>query len=563
MGDAEDTGRAAGALAWRATPVAVVIVGGLLLLPWIGRVPLLDADEPRFAECARQMLVTGDWVYPQFNGRPRHAKPPLFNWLQASAYACLGVSEFTARLPSVLATIGTGLLVFFFTRRLRDRALATVALVTWFVLPQTHLWGRMSVVDPLLTFLTTAALMAAYVGLETEGRGALKWYVGSGLAMGLATLTKGPVGIVVPGGAYLLYVLTSRSFRKGLGGIGTYLALVIAVAVPAPWFMAQINHYGHEYTSTFFGFDNVQRYTKARDTLGPLGWLWPIPVVLLFAFPTSVLLPRALKTPLKDIRRAWAGDARARWRLFLAAWVIADAALFAPSATRLPQYFLALYPAAAMLVADLLMREAFEGAASLRRSLWVVGGLVVCGGVLGAGFAYGALNAPSLAPKGNLDNVPLIATISWVLGGAFVCGGVACAGAWLRARGWRLVAPILGASLLVGLIVGDVAWPAVGLTRDQGLRELGLACREQMRPDAPIIDYGLHTSTVVFYSRRLVLEAPKREPRLAVSLVAEHPGARLITHQRLWPNLPGGKLTVVGRARQYVLAEAAGKSGTE
>ena len=565
-------------------PLILAIVGGLLLLPWIGRVPLLDSDEPRFAECSRQMLVTGNWLYPQFNGIPRHAKPAFFNWVQLGAYSLLGVNEFAARLPSVLATVGTGLLLYWFARRWRGERVAILAMATWFALPQTHLWGKMSVVDPLLTLLTAAALTTAFVGMETE-RGGWRWYVVSGFAMGLAMLTKGPVGIVIPAAVYLFYALGARSLRKGFGRASPYLALLIAAAVAGPWFALQIMHYGPNYVHEFWGYHNVHRYASAR-TIHPLGqpwailvrlllslpvsvllpnvllarlvrWVWPIPTVLVFAFPVSVLLPRALLEPLRSRRAAWAGEADVRWRLFLAVWVVTDAVLLAPSGTILPQYLLALYPPAALLIADLLAREAFVGEAAARRSAWTIGALLAFGLLLGAGASYAAWQAPALAPKGNLDNAPLMAGIAWTLAGVVACAGLMTAVAWARARGLRLVVPVLGMALAVGVLIADVVWPAYGITRDQGLKELGLVCRDALPADAELIDYRLMTSTAVFYSRHTVVWTPRGDRQEAQRKLAEHPRAYVLTHRRSMPELYSRGLRVKAAARQYVLLEPA------
>jgi len=534
----------------------LLLGGGLILSPWIGVVPLLDQDEPRFAECSRQMLLTGDWVYPQFNGQPRHAKPPLFNWVQAAFYCVLGVNERAARLPSLLATVAIGLVIYLFAAAHRSPRSGTLALLAWFALPQTHLWARMSVVDPLLTLLTTLALVAAFSGSRPGSGSRWWWYLLAGMSMGLATMTKGPVGIVVPAAAYLLYALLSRSFRLTLGHGGPWLALLLAVAIATPWFAAQIAHYGGEYTGRFFGFDNVQRFTKARDSLGPLGWLWPIPVVLFFAFPVSVLLPGALSDAVRHRAQVRDGNAQAAWRLYLAVWILAVAVLFASSATRLPQYFMALYPAVAMLVGDVLAPiGAGEGRA---RGRGVVTAFLIVGALFAVGFGYGALQAAEWVPKARLDNVSLMSTVAAVLAVALGVGGLIAAAAWRWGRRRGLVAGVLGPGLCVAIVIGNLVWPAVGLTRDQGKKELSLLCRQTMEPGVPVIAYGLHTSTVVFYSHRGCIEVEKRDPSGALRALAEHPGARLLLHRQAWPDLALRGLQVAAESRQYLLAKAAG-----
>ena len=538
----------------------LLLGGGLIVSPWIGAVPLLDQDEPRFAECSRQMLVTGDWVYPQFNGQPRHAKPPLFNWVQATFYRVLGVNELAARLPSLLATVAIGLVIYLFAAAHGGPQSGTLALLAWFALPQTHLWAKMSVVDPLLTLLIALALVAAFTGSRQVGGSRWGWYLLAGVAMGLATMTKGPVGIVVPAAAYLLYALVSRSFRLTLGHGGPWLALLLAVAIATPWFAAQIAHYGGEYTGRFFGFDNVQRYTKARDSLGPLGWLWPMPVVLFFAFPVSVLLPGAIRRALRDRSHAREGNAAASWRLYLTAWIIAVAMLFAFSATRLPQYFMALYPAVAMLIGDVL---APQGAGEEQaRGRGVVTGLLIVGALFACGFAYGALQAADWVPRAKLDNVPLMAAVAWALATAFAVAGTQAAFLWRLGRPRGAVAGLLGGGLLVSLVISGLVWPAVGLTRDQGKKELSLLCRRTMEPGLPVIAYRLHTSTVVFYSHHQCIEVEKRNPPRALSALAQHPGARLLMRREAWLDFAPGELQLAAERRQYLLARAV-ESNTE
>ncbi len=536
----------------RWTVAALALAGGLLLLPRMGSLPLLDADEPRFAECSRQMLVTGDWMYPQFNGQPRHQKPPFFNWVQASIYAIAGVSEFTARLPSVLATVGTGLLLYWFAAGWRGRRTGLLVMVVWFTLPQSVFWARMSVVDPLLTLIVSAALVTAFRGVESSGTARWNWYLPCGLAMGLATLTKGPVGIVIPALGYLLYVLFSGQARRGLWHPGPWVALLIALITAGPWFAAQVMQYGHSYVDRFFGFDNVQRYTKARDTLGPIGWTWVLPVVLVFAFPSSILLPRGLGRVFRELRPARSGEPAARWRLFAGLWLLAVACLFAPTATRLPQYFMALYPAAALLVGSLL-GELLPGSPVPGRRWPVALGFLSAGLLLGGGFGYGASLAGHWAPKLHLDNVPLMTAIAAVLGGAFALGGIVTAVAWGRGNGRAAVGAVLAMGLLTGLVMSDVVWPTVGITRDQGIKELGLICRAGLAPDAPVISYEPHTSSIVFYSRHVCLAVKENRTDQALNLLRTHPGAWLLIHKSFLSSFPQREVEVVAARRQYVL----------
>jgi hypothetical protein len=97
-------------------------------------------------------------------------------------------------------------------------------------------------------------------------------------------------------------------------------------------------------------------------------------------------------------------------------------------------------------------------------------------------------------------------------------------------------------------------WPMVGITRDQGLKETGLICRRGLAPQAPVVTYRLHSSTIAFYSHRRYVEVEKRQPEVARALLTDHPGSWLLTHQRYLPDLSGADLEIIAWRRQYVLA---------
>jgi len=179
--------------------------------------------------------------------------------------------------------------------------------------------------------------------------------------------------------------------------------------------------------------------------------------------------------------------------------------------------------------------------------------MAIAGLLIGAGFGYGAWRAADLAPKGNLDNIPLVAGAAWTLAGAMACAGLVSAAVWVRARGLCPMVLMLGMSLLVAVVISNVVWPAVGITRDQGLKELALLHRDREPLGAPIIAYRLHTSTVVFYARRNVVEVGKRHsPDLARAL-GENPGSCVVTHRRSLPELRSQPLELTAQARQYAL----------
>ncbi|MGD8239590.1 MAG: glycosyltransferase family 39 protein, partial [Armatimonadota bacterium] len=369
---------------WMAV-VGLLVAGGALLAWGTWRAPLADVDEPRFAGASRHMLASGDWLHTYFNGEPRWQKPILFYWLQAGSFAAFGVSEFAARLPAWLFATLSGLLLYAFARRFCGHPAGLFALVAWFSLPQTHIWAKLGIVDTTLTFLTTAAALAAFAGAERGARRGL-WYIAAGAAMGLAALTKGPVGLAIPAGVYLCYVLLEPRARRELLSPWPYVALATALAAAAPWYVLQYCDYGAVYLEEFFGQENIERFGGGARGAGIPGIIWWLFVFLVCAFPCSALLPWAAGS---TVGGSVPDDGRSR-RLgkFLTIWVALVLIVWSLSAARHPQYIMAIYPPVALLCGRFLSDRWY---ARPRGGLAPGIAAAVCGSLVAAGLAYGSL----------------------------------------------------------------------------------------------------------------------------------------------------------------------------
>src|SRR5207245_7327960 len=180
----------------------VLAVAVALPFLWgLGRWPLLEPDEGRNAEVAREMLALGRWSVPQFNGLPYLDKPVLLFWLMAAGFRVLGTGELAARLPAALAALATVGLTFAIGRLLfpgRRHALLAALIVA--TTPLVIAFGRLAIFDMPLTALVTAALFCL-LRARLGGRDRLSLPL-AGLAMGLATLPSAPLGLVVPLGAW-------------------------------------------------------------------------------------------------------------------------------------------------------------------------------------------------------------------------------------------------------------------------------------------------------------------------------------------------------------------------
>ena len=220
-------------------PVLAVAVSSLwlLLIGWIafgwnlGNVGLIDETEPLFAEASRQMFITGDWITPFFNGETRFDKPALIYWCQAIAYAIVGVNEWAARIPSALAAMGVIALAFYtvqwslakkdelekVSNLPRRYFTAAIAAALMALNPEMIVWARAGVSDMLLNGCIGSTLLCFFLGYAQNNSPIViakwqlpnKWYLACYVLIAGAILTKGPVGIVLPGLimiAFALYV---------------------------------------------------------------------------------------------------------------------------------------------------------------------------------------------------------------------------------------------------------------------------------------------------------------------------------------------------------------------
>jgi len=525
---------------WDLATLAGLVV--VLLFTGLGSMALTDRDEGANAEAAREMLEQRSWVTPTLNYAPRFAKPAFVYWLMAAAYAGLGVSESTARLPSAVAA---GTLVFIQYAFARWALCATTAFRAAVILllgVEFVAIARMALTDATLVLWTTAAGFAffrAHHGPPPRGR----WYVAMYVAMGLATLTKGPVGVFVPAigiGAYLALAGGGwRVWHEARPGWGVLLFLLVA----GPWYAAMFWRHGAEYAARARG-ETVGRVF--RTVTGPGGTaLFYIPVMLVGFFPWSAFLPSALVGALRGARARAAADRRGAAVVFAATWVVAGLVLFSLAQSRLPHYVAPLFPAAALLVAASWP----ETVPPLAR--WLLGGvgLLLGGGLIATG-AMGATFTQLLAPAYPADpSARLPVGVFGVAALALLAGS----GAALRdgAALFRALALVTAVLLAVGL---HVALPAFSAEFVAPAGELARRAALLATPCDRLVAFGPFRPSLVFYARRPVTFVDARHPERLADLAAE-PGRLFLVAPRAIEatRLPARALSVLDARGGYVL----------
>jgi 4-amino-4-deoxy-L-arabinose transferase-like glycosyltransferase len=367
----ESAARDAVASAWPAAPAAWLrvvwaIALALPLLWMLGGVPLFDADEGAFSEATREMITSGDWGHTTLNGAARFDKPIGVYWLQAVSVSVFGLNEFALRLPSALSCWAMALALAAFARRRWGELAGMLAGVLTVTSLGPQAIGRAATADGLLNMLLVLATLDLWRFAESEGKTALRRaYVW--VALGL--LVKGPVAVVVPGAAFVLWCLVDRRWATLRRSLADPLAWALLLAISVPWYAYALNRHGMAFVDGFLMRHNVDRFT---GTIGGHrgNFLYYLLVLPLLAMPWAPLLVGAVA----HARRFWR-EPVGRFLLLWAAFVLV---FFSLSGTKLPHYMLYGYPPLLLLMARLLAHG------SRRLRIVAAAGIVVWAGCVAA-----------------------------------------------------------------------------------------------------------------------------------------------------------------------------------
>lgn len=542
---------------WRHLALLLAITGLLFFLD-LGGLGLTDRDEGSNAEAAREMLETGDWISPTLNSEPRFAKPVFVYWLMSGAYRLFGVSEFAARFPSALFGLALILLQYAFLTRVRGPVVGLLGGLMLVLNIEIVAIGRLALTDSVLIFFTTLSLFGFWLGLHSENRARhFFWLFYVGMAIG--TLTKGPVGVIVPLIGVVPYLTLTRRWgqfwRTGFPLAGTALFLSLAL----PWYAAMLAIHGTRYTASAQA-DTVGRFLNVIGGHGGTIFFY-IPILLFGFFPWSAFLPAAMYQALRGYRQWVIGDrgespthspspiasrppAPQELELFAALWLVSVFLFFSLSATRLPHYIGPLYPAAAILAASYWNRCLTEPAApGIRASLHTLIGL---GYLLGIGLASSSFLystfvdtiakefpfAPNVTPGEGPFAAGLILLIGVGLVGYFGLSEQRRAGAFWAA----------GATIgLVMLLAIQVTLPRFSRYFVAPPQELAFIAGTNLGPQDRLILYGPPKPSLIFYARRKVIVIrPGQEEAMRPYLSESGQAGRtmILLPARLRPRLP-------------------------
>lgn len=312
----------------------LLFIATVLFFAGLGRLPLFEPDEGRNAEVGREMLASGDWITPHYNGFAYLDKPAVHFWLIAASMKTFGVSEGAARLPSTLMGVATMLLVWFLARRMFGDPVGLRAGIIFAACPLALALAREVIFDMTLTFFVTLAMVAFW--LAEEKSFLVPWLEALMFAaMGVAVITKGFVGILIPLIAILVYQVAcgeGRNFLRLRWGWG----LLVFLAAALPWFIA-VSVRNPDFPRYAFWNESLQRFTSGAAHRGG-GILYYIPIFLGGFFPWSFFLLMAAWNRLRRWREL--KQEACRPIVFLLCWAAWVFFFFTVSHSKLPTYFL-------------------------------------------------------------------------------------------------------------------------------------------------------------------------------------------------------------------------------
>lgn len=309
----------------------------LLTLGWYG---LMDPDEGRYAEVAREMITTGDFVTPHLNFVKFFDKPPFLYWLTSASFFLFGQNEFAARLaPAICGILSVGIVFLFSSNLYGKRAGGISSLVLGTSLLYFAL-AHVAITDMPLTFCITLSLAGFYLGQ----RGKSAWMAGFYGGMGLGLLAKGLIGVILPLGTVLIWIFLTRD-RQALRSLFSLKGVAFAAAISLPWFLLVCSR-NPDFFEYFFVRQHFIRYLTTVDNRYEPFWFF-LPVILFGFLPWTGFLLKSLLSFFAPRR----GMLKTRPdQLFLFVWAIFVILFFSFSKSKLIPYVLPAFPPLAMLV---------------------------------------------------------------------------------------------------------------------------------------------------------------------------------------------------------------------
>ncbi len=478
--------------------VFLIIIAAAMFLSLfrLGASRLFDVDEAVFSEATREMVISQDWITPTYNGENRYDKPILFYWLMAASYKVFGVDEFGARFPSACAAVLLICFIYLSMKRFGGDESAAYAALSATLSAYFLVYSRAAVTDMTLTLFISLSLFSFYRSFEEGTNGNGLYLYGFYLFSALAVLTKGLIGVLFPFGIAIVYSAVTGGLT-GIRRVFSFKGALLFIAVAAPWYLAELMRNGREFVDQFFIKHHFRRYTDViSGHRGP--FFYYLIVIVIGLFPWASFLPSGIRSALNK---------KNPFHLFAFVWLVFIFLFFSLSTTKLPNYILPAFPAAAVLIGAGLsgVNDNWR-----RYSFLSMGVLSVITGI--ALFYLGGKYLPKI---GVVNAVwPLLAALA-----VAACGALCVYSAF---SGRNLYIPVAG---LMAVFLAVLMMRALPLASDylQGtLHKYSLYAKDRLREDEGVIVLGLNNPSIAFYSERKIMNADSIEVLMALKKKGTH-----------------------------------------
>ena len=330
-------------------PAKILLLLLIYAALWFGTLNyrhLIPSDEGRYAEMAREMLVTGDWVTPRYNGYKYFEKPPLQIWATAATFQLFGIGDWQARLWTALTGFLTILAIGFTGAKIYNARAGWLAAVVLASSPMWVISGHFNSLDMGLSAFLVASLCSLLIAQTSHTQSSRRhWMWACWIFMALATLSKGVIGAAIPAMVFVIYSISARDWKIWTR-LHLFTGTILFLAITAPWFVlvAQRNP---EFLEFFFIHEHLQRFTQdAHSRTGPIYYF--VPLLLIGLLPWVAQLPGSITQAWQERSKTFSCG----W--LLSCWFLVIFAFFSVSQSKLPGYIIPVFPALALLIGNRL-----------------------------------------------------------------------------------------------------------------------------------------------------------------------------------------------------------------
>jgi len=467
--------------------LAVLVILCLFLFFFrLGARPLWDVDEGMHAATSRDMVVSGDWVVPTFNGKPFCDKPVLFNWLVAVSFLVFGFTEFAARLPAALLGLACVLLTYGLARRLAGPRVGFLSGVILATSIEFLMLSRTVMHDMALAVPVAAALGAFWAGFTDEVH-RRRWMLLAYVAMGVGVMAKGPLGVLLPAMVVGLFLLIERrlGFLKQMA-IGW--GILIVAVVGSPWYaLAALRDL--DFARYILIDQNLGRFFSTGSNYHVEPFYYYLIILVAGLHPWGIFLPAAVWRALRD--RTGPENAATR---FLLVWLFSILLFFSAADSKLGTYILPLFPAGATLI-GLLWRDLLRAPTPgfHRAVLWPY--LLLTLAVV-VGFVYVLIVPPLEIQHG--AGIPMV-MFHWLI--AVLAAILVGSSVLLVTRRYRgFLAANAGLVAVFVLVFSLILAPAI--EHHRSTRRLALKLDPLLAPGEPITFFQRLQDSAMFYTGR-------------------------------------------------------------